>query len=468
MRLDMFAALALALTALSPAACARQADTPVHAEHVGVLGDWAGVLEVPGQSLRLGLHVVETDDGLASTLDSPDQGAMGIAMTHTTYADGALTVSTPAMGLSMELSADGDALAGTFAQGGGVFDIRFERAEPTEEAALARPQTPQPPFPYTTRAAAIANPNADGVVLAGELFEPEGDGPFAAVVLLTGSGPQNRDEELFGHKPFLVLGDHLARHGVAVLRYDDRGVAYSTGDLTDATIADFASDAAAAAAWLRMQPNIDADHIGFIGHSEGAATGPMAAALVDTAFLVLVAGVAVPFEELLNEQGRLIAETAGASAEAIAADAAARAAVLTAARTAAPDDCRAQAIAALAGLEFTAQIAAAQADGACSAWMRHALSLDFIAPIAAFEGPVLALFGTKDLQVPPHQNAGPMRAALAVGGHPASRVIVLDGLNHLMQPADTGAVSEYGRIETTFDPAALAAITTFIKDVTQD
>ncbi len=453
------------ITALTAAAFATMAGAPAAAQD-DVVGDWTGVLVLPnGAQLNIGLHVTHEDGALSSTLDSPDQGAMGIPMAETRYADGVLTVKTPAMGLEMELSRDGDALAGVFRQGGLDIDIALARAEPDKEAALRRPQTPEPPFPYAAVSASIANPAAAGVALAGELFVPEGEGPFPGVVLLSGSGGQNRNEELLGHEPFLVLADHLARNGVAVLRYDDRGVAESVGPTDGLTMEGIASDAAAAMAWLKARPEVDAARTGFVGHSEGATTGPMAAQTEDTAFLVLVAGVAVPFKDLLIEQGRLLRAVSGADAAAQEADAAVQAAILEVAATADADSCPAEATARLTAAGITAEMAEAHAGQACSAWMRHALQTDLTAPLAAFGGPVLALFGSKDLQVPPHQNAEPMRALIDQGGDPTSRVVVLDGLNHLMQPADTGAVAEYGQIETTFDPAALDAIAAFVAEV---
>lgn len=432
-----------------------------------VLGDWTAELALPnGQELTLVIHVEEAEGGLTSTLDSPDQGAAGIPIAETTFTDGTLFLKAPALAIEMDLTpTEEGGLEGRFRQGPLDTEIAFTRQE-GEVLLPPRPQTPEPPFPYTALDASIDVPGQD-TTLAGELFIPEGSGPFPGAVLLTGSGAQDRDETLFGHKPFLVLADHLARRGVAVLRYDDRGYGESTGSRDGLTMEGIALDGAAALAWLKARPEVDADRAGFIGHSEGGTTGPMATRTQDAAFMVLIAPVAVPFRELLQEQSRLLSEAAGASAEAVSQNVTVQGAILDAAALPTADGCRDAASQALGQTGLAGDQLNSAVDFGCSAWMRHALALDPLQALRSFDGPVLAVFGEKDLQVPPAQNAGPMADALSAAGHPLSRMEVLPELNHLMQPAETGTVAEYGQIEITMDPKALEMISGFIAEAAE-
>lgn len=255
----------------------------------GPVGDWMGTLDVGQVELRLALHVEAAEDGtLSAVLHSVDQNARipvdALAVEERTWR---LTADRIGATFTGTMSADGSAVDGTWSQGGQSLPLRLARL--VEPFALARPQHPQPPFPYASREVTFRN-EAGGIRLAGTLVVPPGDGPFPAVVFVTGSGAQDRDETLFGHKPFLVLADYLARRGVASLRYDDRGFGESEGDHMGSTVADFAADVAAGLAFLAAQPKIDRDALGILGHSEGGLAAPrVAASNAEVDFLVLLA-----------------------------------------------------------------------------------------------------------------------------------------------------------------------------------
>jgi pimeloyl-ACP methyl ester carboxylesterase len=284
------------------------------------------------------------------------------------------------------------------------------------------------------------------------------------VVLVSGSGPQDRDETLFGHRPFLVLADHLTRNGIAVLRYDDRGVGGSTGEFATAITPDFADDAEGAVRYLLSRPEIDIGHIGIIGHSEGAQVAPIVAnRWDDVAFTVLLAGTGVDGEKLLVMQLIAINRAMGVSATMTAQRSELQRELLAlVGRT--PDDSVAaeEARDVLAGAGVTGRAAEAQVAALLSPWMRHFLTYDPLPELRALSVPVLAMWGEKDMQVPPEANREPADRALAESGNPDVTSIVLPGLNHLFQTAVSGAPSEYAEIPETFAPAALDQITGWI------
>jgi fermentation-respiration switch protein FrsA (DUF1100 family) len=427
----------------------------------GAVGDWIGTLSVPGAELRLVFHIQRTDSGeLAGTLDSPDQGAYGLRLTSVTEDAGAVLFAIASLGgeYTGRVSADGEAIAGTWAQGGGAFPLDLERGDATA-LAPKRPQEPQPPFPYEVVEVGFDNPEA-GIRLAGTLTVPAGDGPHPAVVLITGSGPEDRDETVFGHRPFFVLADYLTRRGIVVLRHDDRGVGESTGDFAVATMPDFVSDALAAVAWLKARPEVDPSRIGLLGHSEGATLSPMAANTSgDVAFVVLLAGTGVNGRDLLVMQAKAINRASGVSEAVVEQNSALQRRLLDLVATAENDSVageQARAILAEAGL--TGAAADAQVRALLSPWMKYFLVYDPLPDVRKLSVPVLALNGEKDTQVPPAENLLAIEEALREGGNPDVTAEVLPGLNHLFQTAVTGSPSEYAGIEETFSPQALKTI----------
>lgn len=368
--------------------------------------------------------------------------------------------------------AEAEAWVGTFTQGADL-PLTLERGLPdaAPEASAApervRPQTPMPPFGYLAENVAFDNPLTDGIRLAGTLTLPAGDGPFPAAVLLSGAGPGDRDASALGHKPMMVLADHLTRNGIAILRYDDRGAGQSTGDFAAATWEDFAGDLGAAADFLRTRPDIRADAIGLVGHSEGGVIAPMAAAEDSgIAFIVMIAAPAKPFGETMQTQQRRAGLAQGRPAVDVERAIALQSAVL-AAIAGAPDKAQAQAAAreilnpeALAATGVPETARDALIDQLTSDWMLYALNYDPAVTLTTIEAPVLAIGGSLDQQVPAAENLPTIEAALA--DNPDATVVTLQGLNHFMQTAVPGAPPEFGEIAETFAPVALQTISDWI------
>lgn len=422
-------------------------------------GQWDGVLSVGGQSLRIVLRVDPTG---AAVVDSPDQGASGLPAVGPTLDGGVVRFSVPSVRGAFEgaLSADGRTITGALTQGATAMPVVLTRtAETASVAGPSRPQTPVAPFPY--RAEDVTFPNAPaGISLAGTLTLPPGDGLFPAAILITGSGAQDRDETVFDHKPFLIWADALTRRGVAVLRYDDRGVGGSGGGTPEDTTADFATDAAAAMAYLRTRPEIDARRIGLIGHSEGGVIAPLVAQNGgEPAWIVMLAGPSVSGGDILVEQQRRLATAAGlSSAQVENGNARQRALMDVIARN--KDDAPAveRETVALLTAEGMAEAQAKEAvRPLVSAWYRWFVAHDPAPDLAAVHVPLLAVYGGKDLQVPADQNAPVLARVL-----PPAEIVVLPNLNHLMQTAGTGAPSEYGTIEETVAPEALKTVVDWV------
>jgi dienelactone hydrolase len=339
-----------------------------------------------------------------------------------------------------------------------TFTHREMLAEPP---ALNRPQTPVEPFPYRAEDVAFDNPAFADVHLAGTLTLPESEGPFPAAIMITGSGGQDRNEEMLGHKPFAVIADHLTRHGVAVLRFDDRGVGKSTGNYAAATSADLATDANAAFAYLATRPEIRHDAIGMIGHSEGGMIGPIAMAANDkVAYFISLAGPGTNLDQLMLSQRRLLTTQMGLSQAEIDRQEPIMAALFKAVRDAdTPEAGFEAAMAVMTPEAKTALGMTPEMDGALvvrqvsGPWYQYFLKYDPAPNWSRINVPVLALNGSLDLQVPAEANLAAIGAATR--GNPDVTIIELPGLNHLFQTATTGSVGEYRDIEETISPAAL-------------
>ena len=443
-----------------------------------LLGYWRGGLEMNGAIvLRIGLEFAPAPCGQVHvTMDSPDQGAENLPVTSLALTGDSLRFAMDYLNGSFDgaVSADRRAITGSWTQGPGTLELQLTRGDTT---TFRRPQEPEPPYPYDTLAVTYENA-AGGVRFAGTLTLPRGDGPFPAVLLLTGSGAQNRDEALMGHRPFLIIADHLTRRGIATLRVDDRGIGGSTGNVMTATIDDNAGDALAGVAFLERQPRVDGRRIGLLGHSEGGWVAPLAATRsADIAFLVLLAGPSVTGEEIMHAQDSVISLLNGASLDHVAANRVASEALFAALR-AEPNDSLAIPHMRAAVDSVVATLSADQQRRLDSAWagvdrerawqplatpwFRYLLTYDPRPVLARVTVPVLALFGEKDVQVPPGQNVPPMRHAFAAAANPDATVRVVPGVNHLFQHAETGLIAEYARIEETMAPAVLEEIATWI------
>ena len=447
----------------------------LHAQQPAVasrlVGQWAGVLATPAAKLRLGLTVARdpSSGGLTGVMTSLDQANAKIPATLALHGD-TLVVSMPAAQATYTavLDAAKDSLRGTFTQGAPL-PLDMGRAAPP--AAPVRPQEPKPPFPYSSRDVTVES--VPGVKLSGTILMPPGAGPFPAVVMVTGSGPQNRNEELLGHKPFLVIADYLARHGIASLRYDDRGIAGSTGNFAASTSADFADDAQAAVAFLRRQPGIAPAHIGIIGHSEGGLIAPMVAARdTNVAFIVLLAGPGLPGDSILLLQAELIAKANGAPQAMIDTNLAVNSRLYAAVKGARDSADAVARVNAIAERMVASLLPAQQAQArtqlenvktqVLAPWMQYFLKYDPRPALAQVRVPVLALDGSLDLQVPPKADLAAIDTTLKRAGNRDYEVRELPGLNHLFQPAKTGSPNEYAMIEETFSPTALQIVADWI------
>ncbi|MDR3709050.1 MAG: alpha/beta fold hydrolase [Capsulimonadaceae bacterium] len=427
-------------------------------------GIWEGTLREFG--LLVDLRITRDASGqYLCMLDSPMQGANGIPTTFTVAASD-IEVTAPALGGSYKGSIDdaNKSISGVFTQLGKAIPLVLAKVD--KAATITRPQTPKPPYPYKTEDVTFPG-GADGVVLAGTITEPEGAGPFPAIILVAGSGPNDRDESILGHKLFFVIADNLTRRGFAVLRYDKRGTHLSTGDYGSATTEDFAVDALAAVKFAKSRKEINPARIGMIGHSEGGAIAPMCAAKSpDIAFIVLLAGLGTRGDHVILWQTAAMGKADGESPEVIAAGQEMLRKVIeiyaaTPDQAAAVAKLKAYADQFAAATTLPAEVRARIAVAlplVCSPWFRGFLAYDPAPALQRVHCPVLALNGSLDKQVSPDDDLPGIAAALKAGGNRDVTTAVLPGLNHLFQPATTGGGEEYAKIPTTIDPAALARI----------
>ena len=428
-------------------------------------GTWQGEFQ---QALRIVVHVRGAEGGaLAASLDSPDQGAMGLPIERVTFAGDTLRLELthPVASYVGRLSDAGDRIVGTWRQGGRSLPLELARADSLP--ALRRPQEPAPPYPYIEEQVRFDG-EEPGISLAGTLTHPRGAGPFPAAVLITGSGPQDRDETVVGHRPFLVIADRLTRAGIAVLRMDDRGVGASSGPSEGSTTAQLAGDVRAAVRFLRTRAVVDPRRIGLIGHSEGGLIAPIVASgPVSVAFVVLLAGPGVPGEQVLLAQGEAIVRANGGGEGGAALERRVQQQLFALARQDLDSASvvegvrrifRAEGLdSALAGEGIASSVAAVR-----SPWMRFFLDYDPAPALSRVRCPVLALNGGRDVQVLPGQNLPAIERALRSGGNRDVTIRELPGLNHLFQHCTSGSPAEYARIEETFAPEALDTLTAWL------
>lgn len=436
------------------AACAPPPRRPGTAETRDTLaGDWTGTLELPGQPLPLGI----TLDGDSASLSIPVQGLFAHPLAQVHAASDKVAFIVP--GLPGAPAFDGRydpvraVITGTFTQSGHDLPLTLHRgAVPVPP----RPQEPVPPLPY--RSEDVTYRSGD-ITIAGTLTRPSTPGPYPAVILLNGSGKSDRNEEIFGHKPFLVLADALTRAGYAVLRTDKRGVGGTGGILADADYEDLAGDVVAGVDFLRSDRNIDPERIGLLGHSEGGYIAPLVASRPENriAFVITLAGPAASGKEVLLAQNQALLAARNASADEVAAQIGFVDTLATLLLNGDPDRARRYAIEHNATLPAEQRQPESVLDRFLTTNFTSFLGYDPAAALESLRIPVAAIFGSKDLQVPVDQNAPLARTLLA--SDPDADVRVFDGLNHLMQPATTGSPAEYGQIQTTIAPEVLDYLT---------
>jgi pimeloyl-ACP methyl ester carboxylesterase len=427
-----------------------------------IAGDWIGTLHAGSVNLRVLVHITRGTGGtLKADMDSLDQNAKAIPISSIELKENRLTFTSTTVQCSYEgtVNTERTAIEGTFTQGASL-PLSFKRASNLDTAARRRPQTPARPYPYRGEDLTYESPAA-GIQIGATLTMPNGRGPFPAVVLITGSGQQDRDESVLGHKPFLVLADHLTRKGFAVLRSDDRGTGKSGGVFVTSTNADFANDTEAAIAYLKTRPEIDSKRIGLIGHSGGGIIAPMVAARRrDVAFVVLMAGPGLRGDQVIVEQVIAVAEAEGASHAAAIEEGKTQRRVEDVIMQGYDDGALKEKLRPILGAKTDAVV-----PQFTTPWHREFLFYDPAPALRKVSCPVLAMIGQKDVQVLPNLNLPAIRKALQEGGNKRFEVVEMPSLNHLFQTAKTGAVSEYGKIEETISPLALEKIAGWITAV---
>jgi uncharacterized protein len=440
-------------------------------------GQWNGMLEIQGMKLRLVFNITKTETGYSATMDSPDQGAKGIPVTSIGFENKTLkiTISMAGIEYNAELT-DENIFKGTFNQAGYKFPVDLSQ-EKLEKAVVIKAQDPKKPYPYYEENVKFEN-KKEKFFLAGSLTLPSKEGNFPVVVLITGSGPQDRNEEIFGHKPFLIIADYLTRNGIAVLRFDDRGTAESEGDLKGSTTMNFATDVESAVEYLKTRKEINKKKIGLIGHSEGGIIAPIVASKSkDIAFIVLLAGTAIPGDQLLLLQQELISKAMGISDEEInknkqinkgafdivlksSNDESMRVDLTNYIKEVSKNEPDSEKPASMSEDDYIKM----QVDQLMSPWMVFFMKYNPYDVLKDVKCPVLALNGEKDLQVPPKVNLEAIKSGLTKGGNKNVTVKELAGLNHLFQECNTGAPSEYAQIEQTISPVALDEMLIWIKN----
>jgi hypothetical protein len=441
-----------------------------------IVGNWLGKLMVSGISLRIEIQISkDSAANYKAFLKSPDQVAdMTFPAELVTFINDSIKIGFDALKgfYSGKVKSD-TSIDGTWSQGGKDFSLPLSRVEKLVE--IIRPQNPRKPYPYKEEEVNVINKEA-GVTLAGTFTHPEIGNNFPAVILITGSGAQNRDEELLGHKPFLILSDYLTRQGIAVLRCDDRGFGKSTGNFSSATTKDFATDILACVEYLKTRSDVDKKHIGLIGHSEGGLIAPMVAVKSkDVSFIVMMAGPGICGEKILELQSKLIAKAGGETDEKIN-----KSVTLSKKLYKIVKEEKDSSVAAVKLKkvmdEFYNSMSedekklpgnshenlTGQVRELLTPWFKFFLSFDPKDNLSKLRIPILALNGEKDLQVPPKENLAAIEAALKKAGNKDFMIMEFPNLNHLFQTSETGAPSEYNKIEETMAPVALFTISEWI------
>ena len=441
---------------------------------------WTGSIDVPPQPLQVAVILRQdaATGAWSGRIDIPAQGAKGLPLANVRIDGRSATFAIAGVPgnptFAGTLSEDGEGMAGTFSQGSGNFTFELRRTgPPTMAAAPARPQEPTPPFPYREELVTYRN-DAANIALAGTLTLPRGAGRFPAVLLISGSGPQDRDSTMAGHKPFLLLADTLTRRGIAVLRVDDRGVGGSERGTIEPTSADLAGDVRAGIAFLRARADIDAARVGLIGHSEGGIIAPMVAADDPRVrFIVMLAGYGLRGDEVMMQQVKALARAQGVPDALIDWDLAMRRRVydvVIAEADGKPDEAARQAlIENMLPFPGPPGLAAAARETAqlllrtmSTPWWRYMLAYDPAPALARVRVPVLALIGSHDRQVPAAENLAAIRRALDAGGNRDATVRELPALNHRFQTSQTGLPTESASIEETMAPSALSLVVEWV------
>ncbi|HKP36924.1 MAG TPA: alpha/beta hydrolase [Pyrinomonadaceae bacterium] len=440
-------------------------------------GIWVGILEVQGLKLRMILRVTQDAAGaLSAKLDVPDQGASDLSIDSISLQGETFRFEAKALGLNYEgtLNPTGEEISGTLKQGPATFPVTFKRTDKVAE--LNRPQDPKKPYPYLEEDVSYEN-KIDAVKITGTLTMPRTGGPFPAVLLITGSGSQDRNETVAGHRPFLVLADHLTRLGIAVLRVDDRGMGGTSQGAPNFTTENFVGDVLTGVEYLKTRKEINPRQIGLIGHSEGGMIAPMAAVRSkDISFIVLMAGPGLPGDEEILIQNDMLLKAQGFDEDSLrlareiftaifavlksrdtTAVAGKKIQDLVAAKTAAMTETQKKNLDSLLKMIETQRQQIYLLE-----WFRFFLRFDPRPVLKTIRIPVLAINGEKDLQVAAKANLDAIAASLKEGGNKDYLIVSMPELNHMFQHAKTGLIMEYGEIPETISPEALKTMSDWI------
>jgi pimeloyl-ACP methyl ester carboxylesterase len=441
--------------------------------------DWLGYYE---GSISIGEEVLEFrlvlgDDGLF--MDIPAQGVSRLELVPAEKPDTIglllLAPALPDVRFKLLPFLSEEKIKGVWHQHNTDYQVTLTRFQNAAEGKmrLLRPQEPKPPFPYRSEEVTFESPDAE---LSGTLTIPKGKGPFPAAVLVTGSGPQNRDEEIFGHKPFLVLADYLSRRGFVVLRYDDRGVGASGGVFAGATTFDFSFDAWAALRFLRNRKEVDRNRTGIIGHSEGALVAAMLGSWTDEVkFVVMMAGTGLNGRDVLRQQREISLRAAQKSRRDIIRNEELFSELIEQIGSGEPQEAfltaRELAVHQYSmsglqepGVEKINELATKILNSIDNPWMQYFMNYEPTESLSMVTQPVLALFGSRDTQVPPYPNASIVYEALSKSKSPSYRIKMFNGLNHLFQHSETGMVNEYQQISQTISPKVLEFINDWLTE----
>jgi hypothetical protein len=432
-----------------------------------ITGDWQGELKFQGNSLGINFHITATENGFASTMDVPLQGVEGYKSDVTTYIDSLLTIQIKELGIQYEGKfAIKDTIIGNFSQNGMSFKLDFKRGNTLPN----RPQEPRPPYDYVIKEVSYKN-TSDDVILAGTLSLPKGDGPFPAVLLLSGSGPQDRDSSIFGHKPFLLLAHELTKSGIAVLRFDERGVGESGGRTSEMTMATQMGDAQAGINYLLSNTQINRSKIGLLGHSLGGLFAPKLAIENDIDFLVLLAAPGVNGDLMMLKQRKDLLILRGATDKQIEGTNEMLASLYSELRRSSLEgEALKSELQKNLAIKYQTIIPEKELSDMVNSIVNNQELMAILksSPANYFQKvscPVLALNGSKDFQVSAKENLAAIYKALSNGGNTEVETHELEGLNHLFQDSETGDILEYQLIEQTMSPVALRLISDWVSKI---
>ncbi len=442
------------------------------------VGIWQGAIEVQDTKLDVIFDLSETDGQVACHMDVPMQGAKAIPADEVSSTSNEITITYQMLNANYRgtLAQDGQSISGTWTQSGQNVTLNLTKKQNKKELSFRRPQEPKAPFPYQSEDHFFEN-RAAKIFLHGTLTTPPGDGPFPTAILISGSGPQDRNEEILGHKPFWVIADYLSRKGIAVFRYDDRGVGRSKGNFNAATSVHFAKDVEAAMDFLKTQAAVDATKIGLIGHSEGGIIAPMVAAeRSDVAFSILLAAPGVNLKEVIIEQSAALSRAEGTPEEKVIQDSLQQKQILELFISETNLKKREEKLRSIVLTSYEAlseeeqkssgdfeTMFAQQMQGLSTPWMQYLLTYEPRTALEKVSCPVLALNGGLDLQVSAKTNLPVLEAALKKAPCTDYQILEMPGYNHLFQKAETGAFSEYAQLEETFSEAAMEVMVEWIR-----